>query len=40
MTTVTNVGLAPWLFDLYIDPKEEYPVVTARMPGWPRWRPR
>jgi arylsulfatase A-like enzyme len=26
MTTVENVGLAPWLFNLYIDPKEEYPV--------------
>jgi arylsulfatase len=26
MTTVADVGLAPWLFNLYIDPKEEYPV--------------
>jgi arylsulfatase A-like enzyme len=26
MTTISNVGLAPWLFNLYIDPKEEYPV--------------
>jgi arylsulfatase len=26
MTTVSNVGLAPWLFNLYIDPKEQYPV--------------
>ena len=26
MTTVSQVGLAPWLFNLYIDPKEEYPV--------------
>ena len=26
MTTVSSVGLAPWLFNLYIDPKEEYPV--------------
>lgn len=26
MTTVSEVGLAPWLFNLYIDPKEEYPV--------------
>ena len=25
MTTVCDVGLAPWLFNLYIDPKE-YPV--------------
>jgi arylsulfatase len=33
MTTVTNVGLAPWLFNLYIDPKEEYP-VGHRMNAW------
>ncbi len=26
MTTVSEVGLAPWLFNLFIDPKEEYPV--------------
>jgi arylsulfatase len=26
MTTMSDVGLAPWLFNLYIDPKEEYPV--------------
>lgn len=26
MTTVSDVGLAPWLFNLYIDPKEAYPV--------------
>ncbi len=26
MSTITNVGLAPWLFNLYIDPKEQYPV--------------
>ena len=26
MTTVSDVGLAPWLFNLYIDPKEQYPV--------------
>ncbi len=26
MTTISEVGLAPWLFNLYIDPKEEYPV--------------
>ncbi len=26
MSTITDVGLAPWLFNLYIDPKEEYPV--------------
>ena len=29
MTTVSDVGLAPWLFNLYIDPKEEYPVGHA-----------
>ena len=33
MTTVTDVGLAPWLFNLYIDPKEEYP-VGHRMNAW------
>ncbi len=26
MTTVSDIGLAPWLFNLYIDPKEQYPV--------------
>ena len=26
MTTIESVGLAPWLFNLYIDPKEQYPV--------------
>ncbi len=26
MTTIEDVGLAPWLFNLYIDPKEQYPV--------------
>jgi hypothetical protein len=26
VSTITNVGLAPWLFNLYIDPKEAYPV--------------
>jgi len=26
MTTVSDVGLAPWVFNLYIDPKEQYPV--------------
>jgi arylsulfatase len=30
MTTVNNVGLAPWLFNLYIDPKEQYPVGHRR----------
>jgi arylsulfatase len=26
MSTISDVGLAPWLFNLYIDPKEAYPV--------------
>ena len=26
MTTMNDVGLAPWFFNLYIDPKEQYPV--------------
>ncbi len=26
MSTKETVGLAPWLFNLYIDPKEQYPV--------------
>jgi arylsulfatase len=26
MSTISQVGIAPWLFNLYIDPKEEYPV--------------
>ena len=33
MTTVSEVGLAPWLFNLYIDPKEQYP-VGHRMNAW------
>ena len=33
MTTVSDVGLAPWLFNLYIDPKEQYP-VGHRMNAW------
>jgi arylsulfatase len=33
MTTKVDVGLAPWLFNLYIDPKEEYP-VGHRMNAW------
>ena len=33
MTTKADVGLAPWLFNLYIDPKEEYP-VGHRMNAW------
>ena len=33
MTTISNVGLAPWLFNLYIDPKEQYP-VGHRMNAW------
>ena len=31
--TLSKVGLAPWLFDLYIDPKEQYP-VGHRMSAW------
>lgn len=26
MSTKTEVGIAPWLFNLYVDPKEQYPV--------------
>ena len=33
MTTVSDVGLAPWLFNLYIDPKEQYP-VGHQMNAW------
>jgi len=33
MTTVADTGLAPWLFNLYIDPKEQYP-VGHRMNAW------
>ncbi len=33
MTTVTDVGLAPRLFNLHIDPKEEYP-IGHRLNGW------
>ena len=33
MTTVSDVGLAPWVFNLYIDPKEQYP-VGHRMNAW------
>lgn len=33
MTTKAEVGLAPWLFNLYIDPKEEY-AVGHRMNPW------
>ena len=33
MATVDGVGTAPWLFNLYIDPKEEYP-VGHRMNAW------
>jgi len=28
--TIQNVGLAPWMFNLYIDPKEEMPVGHRR----------
>lgn len=30
MSTVHDVGIAPWLFNLYIDPKEELPVGHRR----------
>ncbi|MEP4078471.1 arylsulfatase [Haloferula sp.] len=30
MSTLQNVGLAPWLFNLYIDPKEQTPVGHRR----------
>ncbi|MEI6891240.1 MAG: arylsulfatase [Pontiella sp.] len=30
MATIQDVGLAPWLFNLYIDPKEELPVGHRR----------
>ena len=30
MATIQNVGLAPWLFNLYIDPKEAMPVGHRR----------
>jgi arylsulfatase len=33
MATVASTGLAPWVFNLYIDPKEEYP-VGHRMNAW------
>ena len=30
---VSDVGLTPWVFNLYIDPKEQYP-VGHRMNAW------
>lgn len=33
MATVMPTGLAPWLFNLFVDPKEEYP-VGHRMNAW------
>ncbi len=33
MSTISPHGLAPWLFNLYIDPKEEY-AVGHRMNAW------
>ena len=33
MATMTDVGLSPWLFNLYIDPKEQYP-VGHRLNPW------
>jgi arylsulfatase len=29
MTTKSDVGLGPWLFNLYIDPKEQIPSGIA-----------
>ena len=29
-STIQDVGLAPWLFNLYIDPKEQMPVGHRR----------
>jgi arylsulfatase len=33
MTTKSEIGLAPWVFNLFIDPKEEYP-VGHRLNAW------
>jgi hypothetical protein len=33
MSTIQDVGLAPWFFNLYIDPKEEM-TVGHRMDPW------
>ena len=33
MATMTDVALSPWLFNLYIDPKEQYP-VGHRLNPW------
>ena len=33
MATMTDVGLSPWLFNLYVDPKEQYP-VGHRLNPW------
>lgn len=33
MSTTSDYGLAPWLFNLFIDPKEEY-TVGHRMSPW------
>jgi len=30
MATKTKLGLAPWVFNLYVDPKEQYPVGHRR----------
>lgn len=30
MATMSDLGLAPWVFNLYIDPKEQYPVGHRR----------
>jgi arylsulfatase len=33
MSTIADVGLAPWIFNLYIDPKESY-TVGHRLNAW------
>ena len=33
MATMNDVALAPWVFNLYIDPKEQYP-VGHRLNAW------
>jgi arylsulfatase len=33
MATVQDVGTAPWLFNLYLNPKEDY-TVGHRMSAW------
>jgi len=33
MAKIQDVALAPWLFNLYVDPKEEY-TVGHRLNAW------